>query len=381
MQWNWQQREWPRFAWDQEKLVRAERIFLEETGASSGASIYLTPQDKENLTVDLMTGTAVDTAKIEGETLNRDSVQSSIRRSLGLAADRKKSRPAEAGIAAMTVDNFTNYSAPLRNTTLCAWHGMIMAGRTDMETIGKYRTHPEPMQIVSGTGRKKRVHFEAPPSDTVAKEMKKYIAWFNRTIPANGKSALPVLVKAGIAHIWFESIHPFEDGNGRIGRALAEKAIMQHLTNPLATTLSTTLEKRRKEYYQALEKASTTLEITDWLLWFSAAAIEATRHCFSIIRFLIAKTKMLDALKNRINPRQEKALLRLFSAGPDGFVGGLSAGNYSALTGAAPATATRDLADLVNKNALRKTGEKKASRYWLSLPFKPVAAVSIADIQ
>lgn len=381
MKWNWQNPEWPDFIWDQNKLIRAERIFLEETGMTSGASRHLLVRDKETLMVELMTGDALDTSEIEGETLDRASVQSSIRRGLGLKVDKRRVKPAEAGIAEMMVNNFQTYLHPLEHRNLFSWHGMIVGERLDLDTVGQYRNHKEPMQVVSGVGRKRRVHFVAPPSEKVQSEMGRLIRWFNKTKPHTGKPPLPVLVRAGIVHLWFESIHPFEDGNGRIGRALAEKALMQGLLNPTMTALSTTLLRHRKVYYQALEKASTGLEITDWLLWFSAAAIEAGRHCLAQIEFLIEKTKLLDSLKGQMNPRQEKALLRMFAVGPDGFVGGLSAKNYATITGAASATATRDLADLVSKRALVKAGERKATRYHLAMQVKPVAKVSVKNIQ
>ncbi len=371
MKWNWQHPDWPHFTWNPEKLVRAEQIFLEESGTASGAAMHLNVKDKEAFTVELMTGNAMDTSKIEGETLDRDSVQSSIRRGLGLEVARKKNRPAEAGIAEMTVNNFRSYADPLHHETLFAWHKMVAGERLDLESVGRYRDHDDAMLIVSGLGRKRRVHFEAPPSGKVKAEMAAMLRWFGKTFPTKSKTPLPVLVRAGIAHLWFESIHPFEDGNGRIGRAIAEKALMQGLSSPTVTALSTTLLKHRKEYYQALEKASTSLEITEWLLWFSSIAIEAERYCLAQVRFIIDKAKMLDSLRDRINPRQEKALLRLFAAGPDGFLGGLSAGNYAAITGAASATVTRDLADLVTKGVLRKTGERKAARYYLLNPESP----------
>lgn len=378
--WNWQNPDWPNFVWNPEKLARAEQMFLTEAGVASGASLHLAVDDEKNLTVALMTGDAVDTAKIEGETLDRDSVQSSIRRGLGLATDKKRPRPAEAGIAQMTVDNFRTHADPLKHRSLHAWHALIAADRTDLENVGRYRDHPEPMRVVSGAGRKRRVHFEAPPSAMVRGEMTRFVRWFNRTLPSAGKKTLPTLTRAGIAHLWFESVHPYEDGNGRIGRAIAEKAIMQGLASPTVTALSTTLLKRRKEYYQTLEKASAGLEISDWLLWFSAVAIESARHCLSQVEFLIAKAKLFDSLRGRVNPRQEKVLARLFAAGPDGFAGGLSARNYAALTGAAPATITRDLADLVAKDALTRTGEKKATRYQLNIRVKPPTKVAIRDI-
>ncbi|MCC8181249.1 MAG: DUF4172 domain-containing protein, partial [Planctomycetes bacterium] len=230
MKWNWQQPEWPNFYWDQERLAQSEQTFLQETGAVSGAVMHLSGLDRSTFTVELMTGDAVDTAQLEGEVLDRGSVQSSIQRQLGLHRDRRLIPPAEAGIAEMMVSNFQPFQKPLTGKSLGAWHRRILQGRVDVETLGCYRRHAEPMQIVSGLGRKRRVHFEAPPTARIGKEMALFLKWFNRTAPTEAVgSPLPVLVRAGIAHLWFESIHPFEDGNGRIGRAIAEKALMQGL--------------------------------------------------------------------------------------------------------------------------------------------------------
>jgi Fic family protein len=149
--------------------------------------------------------------------------------------------------------------------------------------------------------------------------------------------------------------------------ALAEKALTQCFGQPALLSLATTILKHQKSYYQALEKANRQNEITDWLVWFAGIALEAQRHCLEMVEFILAKTKMFDRLRGRINERQQKALLRIFREGPDGFEGGLSAGNYSTITGASPATTTRDLADLVEKGALTRTGEHRHARYALKL--------------
>ena len=162
--------------------------------------------------------------------------------------------------------------------------------------------------------------------------------------------------------------HPFEDGNGRIGRAISEKALAQGLLTPSFTCIAGTLLKRRKNYYQALEKASHTLEITRWLIWFAKIAIEAQQRCLEQVKFVLQKTKLLTRISSQLNTRQEKVILRLFSAGPEGFVGGLSASNYMKITGTTSATTTRDLAELVEIGVLTKTGERKSTRYHLILP-------------
>lgn len=378
MCWNWQYPDWPNFTWDERRLARAEVIFAEQAGIVIGAATHLDEAAREALMIEIMRDEACDSSEIEGETLDRDSVQSSIRRQLGLAADRRAG-PLEAGMAEMMVDLYRNLAAPVTEQTLFAWHRMVMNGRRDVADIGGYRRHEEPMQIVSGPDYRRHVHFEAPPSARVPSEMEKLLSWLTKTAPG-GPAPLPPLTRAGIAHLWFESIHPFEDCNGPIGRAMVERALAQGLSRPVLTGVASAFLKRRKEYYQALEDASRTLDATEWLLWFAAAVIEAGRRNEAHIAFILYKAKLLAALQGRLNARQEKALLRLFDAGAEGFIGGLSAGNYQTITGATPATATRDLADLVDMGALTRTGERKATRYHLALPLRPVDKVRIEEI-
>jgi Fic family protein len=196
-----------------------------------------------------------------------------------------------------------------------------------------------------------------------------FVEWFNNTSPS-ASLALPTLVRAGLAHLYFESIHPFEDGNGRIGRVLSEKALAQGVGQPTLTALSLIIQRRRKTYYEQLEAANKALEVDAWLDWFASAVLEAQNHTLALIEFLLAKTKLFDRLRGQLNERQEKALVRMMAEGPDGFRGGLSAGKYSALTGASAATAGRDLGQLVDLRALKKTGQLKSTRYWLPFELK-----------
>ena len=366
MAWNWQQEGWPGFTWDPHKLRRAEALFIESAGVLIGASKHLDEPDRNALRIELMGHEAVDTSAIEGEPLNRDSVQSSIQKHLGLAGDHRRVSPAEAGIAEMMVDLYDKAGAPLTEATLFQWHRWITNGRTDLADVGRYRAHVSPMQIVSGPLHAPRVHFEAPPSAGVAGEMERFWAWLARTAPGRPDALAPV-TRAGIAHIWFESIHPFEDGNGRIGRAISEKILAQGLSSPAVTGMATTLLVHRNAYYAELERAHRALEITDWLLWFAARTLEAQQRTLRQVEFILEKARLLARLRGHLNARQEKALLRLFAAGPDGFLGGLSAANYMTITGAPSATATRDLADLVTRDALVRTGALKATRYRLAI--------------
>ncbi len=379
MVWNWRQEDWPRFGWDNRKLLRAETMFAQGAGVVVGASRHLNPAERQGLSIELMSHEAVDTSAIEGETLDRDSVQSSIRKHLGLGGDPRRVKPAEAGIAEMTVDLFEQVASPLTESVLHRWHRLITNGRTDLKDIGRYRTHDDPMQIVSGPIHAPKIHFEAPPSSAVAGEMAAFWSWLDRTDP-KGPTPLAPIARAGLAHIWFESIHPYEDGNGRIGRAISEKILAQGLSMPVVTGMASTLLEHRKAYYTALERAHRDLDITDWLLWFAAKALEAQRRTLRQVDFIVEKSRLLDRVRGKLNGRQEKALLRLFEAGPVGFVGGLSAANYRRITDAPTATATRDLAALVAMGALVRTGAQKSTRYRLNVSEAPTVWVEVADI-
>ncbi len=196
--------------------------------------------------------------------------------------------------------------------------------------------------------------------------MKRFIRWFNQTSPT-GKTPLSALTRAGIAHWYFVTIHPFEDGNGRIARALAEKALSQNLGQPTLIALSHIISSKRKVYYDALERANKSNEITELLVYFAQTIVEAQNHTQQMVEFLIAKTKFFDRLRGKLNPRQEKAINRMFREGPAGFQGGLSAEKYIRITSTSRATATRDLQDLVEKQALIRTGNLKSTRYHLRI--------------
>jgi len=378
MIWNWQRSEWPNFSWNPDLLRKAEEQFLLGGGVFVGTFNHLAVDDKDQLTVETLSIEAMTTSEIEGEILDRASVQSSIRRELGLGTDHRGVKAAEQGIAEMTVDLYRSFDEPLSNDVLFNWQRMLMNGRRDLKNIGGYRSDKGPMQIVSGAIHNPTVHFEAPPSTDVPFEMTRFIDWFNRTAP-DGPLPLPALTRAGIAHFYFECIHPFEDGNGRIGRAIAEKALAQNLGHPPITALAMTILANRKAYYDALVRNNTETEATDWLRWFAATAIEAQRRTTALIEFLLDKTRLLDHLRGQLNVRQEKALLRVLREGPQGFKGGLSAGNYVTITGTSAATATRDLAEMVALGALVRNGERRHTRYRANISLRSVAPVMIDE--
>jgi Fic family protein len=376
MRWNWQQVDWPDFRWEEQVFAKAEAAFLRGTGVLIGSAKHLDENARQQLLVDAMSVEALTTSEIEGEILNRASVQSSIQRQLGFLSDRRKVQPAEQGISELMVDLYQGVDEALTEDQLFSWHRMVVSGRIDLQDVGRYRTSDEPMQVVSGASYSPKVHFEAPPSARVRQEMGKFLEWFNGTAPGTS-SALPALTRGGIAHLYFESIHPFEDGNGRIGRAVAEKALVQGFGQPVIVALARSILAHHADYYRALEKANKTNDVTEWLRWFSAIGLEAQYRTFAQIDFVIHKAKLLDAVKGRINARQEKVLLRMLREGPEGFEGGMSAKKYSAIAETTPATTTRDLAGLVEVGALIRSGEVKHTRYTLNFPASNIPEISI----
>ncbi|MGA3172272.1 MAG: Fic family protein [Chthoniobacteraceae bacterium] len=367
--WNWQQEDWQKFRYDVSKLEAFEAEFLRQSGVFSGAVKHVGDEDRQQLTVELISDEALKTSEIEGEILNRDSLQSSIRRNFGLTSDNRKVPPAEQGIARIMVDLYRHFDAPLTDEILFRWHELLMSGRQDVKDIGRYRRDESPMQVVSGPLHAPKVHFEAPPSHSLPKEMKRFIGWFNHTAP-KGKTPMRVLARAGIAHLYFVCIHPFEDGNGRISRAVAEKAVSQGLGQSTLIALSHTINSKRKAYYDMLERSNKRNEVTEWLVYFAKTVLEAQEYAQRMLDFLIAKTKFFDRFRGQFNERQEKVVARMFREGPNGFTGGLSAENYIRITGTSRATATRDLQDLVDKQALTRTGSLKSTRYHLPIELR-----------
>jgi Fic family protein len=366
MPWNWKRPDWPEFTHDANALDPLEQQFLIGSGELVGAFRHIGPDARDVLKIELIGDEALKTSEIEGEILDRDSVQSSLRQQFGIGTDHRRVPPAERGIAEMMVSLYRSFAEPLTHETMFGWHAMLMSGQRGLRVIGGYRAHADPMQVVSGSLHDPKVHFEAPPSRRMRKEMEAFIAWFNDSAP-KGKHPLPALTRAGIAHLYFVSIHPFEDGNGRIGRAIAEKSLAQNLGQPSLIVLAYTIERARKAYYAALERNNKDSEITDWLVYFAETILQAQRNTIIRVDFHIAKSRLYERLRGQLNDRQGRVVARMFREGIDGFKGGLSADNYIRIAKTSRATATRDLQDLVAKGALTKTGELRHTRYFLDI--------------
>ncbi|RFM30991.1 Fic family protein [Chitinophaga silvisoli] len=357
MKYNWQQAGWPEFSYSTTSEIEYSLYeFAEKTGYVTGMLDSIPVDLQEEVVIQTMVAEALKTSAIEGEFLSRQDVISSIRHKLGLPTPQhslKDLRAAGAGELMVAVRN--TYQQKLTKETLFEWHCLLMQGSSHIN-IGAWRKGTAPMQVISGSFGKETVHFEAPPSAIVSKEMTQFIRWFNDTAPGQKKAIRNPAIRSAIAHLYFESIHPFEDGNGRIGRAIAEKALSQTIGRPVLLSISRTIEANKNAYYQHLKSAQKGNEITEWINYFVDTILKAQLEAKQLVVFTLKKTKFMDVLRDKMNERQTKAILKMLDAGPEGFEGGMTAKKYMSITKASKATATRDLQDLVEIGALMYTG-------------------------
>ena len=346
-----------------EALEPLEQQFLLQSGEFIGAYKHIGADDQETLKIELISDEAVKTSEIEGEILNRDSVQSSLRHQFGLGAEAPGVKPAERGIVEDDGRPVSQLRRPLTDKTMFDWHTMLLSGTRRSRSSAaiartRMRCRSSPVPFTSARSiSKRRPRRVCPRNEALHRVVQRHRA--GRHEPAAGADA------RRLAHLYFVCIHPFEDGNGRIGRALAEKSLAQNLGQPSLIALAYTIERKRKDYYAALERNNKDLEITDWLKYFANTVLEAQDNTIKRVDFYVAKAKFYEKLRGQLNERQEKVIARMFREGIDGFKGGLSAENYITISKTSRATATRDLQDLVEKGALTKTGELRHTRYRL----------------
>ncbi len=375
----WQLKGWPKFTaispavdtallqarkWQGEVIGRAAAVGLAQTGS---------------VLHEVMTQEVIATAAIEGEKLDPASVRSSILRQLGRSNHQLSTTDAAPrsrhvdGLVDVIQDATLGFKQLLTEDRLLRWQSALFPGGTSgirRIAVGRYRDHSDLMQIVSGQPGKEVIHYTAPPSAQVPFEMQAFLAWFAETTPSAPEHPLDGITRAAIAHLWFESIHPFEDGNGRIGRAIMDMALAQDLGEASRLySLSSQLMQHRKGYYDALHQAQHgSLDVSAWVLWFTqqfSLACQAT--CALIDRALEKSTFWQIHSLTPLNERQRKVIQRLLDDGDGGFLGGLNADKYMKMTGTSKATATRDLADLVKNGLLRNTGQGKAVRYYVAV--------------
>lgn len=364
----WEQPNWPHFTWDEDVVSPFLSDFLLGAEWQSGALSFVGGDDLVNVSLDWLADEMIETSAIEGEALRRDSVRDSLLHYFGFGASQHGRTGAEQGMAELAVDLYETFDQPLTHDMLFHWHLMVVRHDPAIREIASYRSGPESVRIVTLRHEypdQGSLNHLCPPGTRVGPEMDRFVDWFNRSL--EGATPSDALATAGIAHLYFECIHPFEDGNGRVGRAIAEKALAKCLGRPSLIPLSRTINKNRSNYYRALESCKASLNANTWQQWFSRTTVEALAQGRRRLVRYGEQARLFSRIDSALNIRQRKALMRMFCEEPEGFKGGMSAGNYQTITGAASATATRDLGTLVDLGALRRTGKGKGTRYWLNL--------------
>ena len=366
--WIWEDKDWPHYICDAELFADRIETFFRKADRLTGRVESLPESYQEDAIIDLMLSEAIKTSLIEGETLNRDSIRSSLKVYAGFAPSSERSSDLKAdGIAALMVDVRQKWNQPLSEELLCEWQFSVMQDEPyHLGMSGHYRV--EEMEIVSGQYGHSVVHYGALPAAKVPEEMARFIEWYNATSPITGDESLPGPIRAGIAHVWFENIHPFDDGNGRVGRAVTDHALSQALGYPTMACLSTAIENNKKSYYRELEKIGRgSLDITHWMDFFTDSVNQAQDIAKKEVDFVVGKSRFYDRFHNEVNERQARVVARVFSEGIKGFEGGISTKKYSIIAKCSARTASRDLADLLDKGIIvQQSGSGRSTRYELA---------------
>lgn len=364
---NWQLSGWPDFVYGVQEIQPLILAFAQETGEVNGVIQGFSDDLLQETLLQFMLSEAVKTSEIEGEHISREDVISSIRNNLGLNETPIAVKDKRAGgVAQLMLEVRKTFNQELSLEMLQTWHSILMNGARNVNP-GEWRKGVEPMQIVSGAYGREIIHYEAPPSAEISREMDQFVQWYNQAVfPLKGEVAEAV-IKSAIAHLYFESIHPFEDGNGRIGRAIAEKALSQSIGRPVILSLSTIIERNKAAYYAALKKAQRTLEVTAWINYFASVILEAQRDARVMVQFTLKKARFFDTYKHRLNERQLKVINKILKKGDEGFEGGMTAAKYMSISKTSKATATRDLQQLQEMGVLLQEGAGRSVRYQLNL--------------
>jgi len=369
-QYIWQLPEWPQFTWRDEAILAALGSARAGQGRLLGAARLLDNGLSIQAQAQILTEDGLNTSAIEGEKLNPGAVRSSVARHLGLPTAGLPAPPrAVDGLIEVLLDATARHAKPLTLKRLLSWHAALFPrGRSGLLKVraGKLRGEA-PMRVVSGGVGRERVHFEAPPCKVLEAELRRFLDWFRQPPAASGQPGLDGLIRAGLAHLWFVTVHPFEDGNGRLARAITDMALSQDEDRPQRLfSLSAQIMRDREAYYDILESTQKgALDVTAWLVWFLQRVALACELAESTISRVLAKARFwLVHQGTPLNERQRKVLNRLLDAG-DGFEGGMNTRKYASLTGASRATAYRELADLVAKGCLAASGAGRSVVYRL----------------
>lgn len=363
---NWQLHNWPDFSYSVADLQEIAITFAKESGLVNGLVLGLNEELKQEAIVEILIAEAIKTSEIEGEFMSREDVMSSIKNNLGLHEHVTVSDKNAIGIAKLMTEVNNHIDQSLNIELIQYWHKILMQHQPKINA-GFWRTGEEPMQVVSGAYGREEVHYEAPPSKQVPAEMEQFIKWYQEADLLVDDVVSKALVKTAISHLYFETVHPFEDGNGRIGRALAEFTLSQCLGSPVILSLSKTIEKDKKMYYSQLKNAQRTLNITAWINYFSRVILDAQTDAKELVQFTLMKAKFFDKYKSLLNERQLKVVNRIFESGPSGFTGGMTAKKYMAIAKTSKATATRDLQELHEMGVFDQEGAGRSVRYQIKL--------------
>lgn len=364
--WAWEHPNWPNFHLDEGRFPAGPEIeFKLAAGRLFGNTEAMREDDRLDCTVALMLSEAIATSAIEGEKLDRDSVRSALLQHFGGEAPETKT-PADkraAGAAALIVEAREKWNRPLTKEVLAGWKAMAVPEHPS--TIARPREYRKSgVVIASGRAGRRQVHYRAPPAARVEAEMERFLDWYN-----NDRGGMEGIVRASVAHLWFERIHPFDDGNGRVGRAVADHALSQSLGRPTLACLSTAIAERRKEYYAAFGKfdGAEGLDVGDFVDYFTGACVRAQEIAAAEVAFVLEKSRFLDKHRSRMNDRQGKAVERMFREGRGGFKGGMTASKYRAITKCSSSTSARDLARLCALGVFTPSGEGRSRRYALTV--------------
>ncbi len=366
--WIWQQADWPHFRWRDSEILPRLRQVQRRQGILIGSHSRLGNPDQ---TLDTLLANIIASSAIEGERLNAQSVRSSLARRLG--SPQTQSYPVSErseGLAAMMLDAIDNHEQPLTIERLYQWHRWLFPANewsVQPVNVGQLRGD-EPMQVVSGRVDRPTVHFEAPPRATLDDQLAEFIPWFNQT---RHDPTMDPLLRAAIIHFWFVTLHPVDDGNGRLTRALTDLALSQADSHSIRLyAMSVAILELRGDYYRALESAQRgSLDITSWICWFLDTLDYSIELALQVIdRSLAKKHFWLQHCHDGLSPEQTKVINRLLDGGQQGFENGINASQYQKVTGVSKATATRHLAELVERGCIEKLpGGGRNTRYQICL--------------
>lgn len=350
----WQRPDWPAFRWDMEELTAPMFELVHLHGQLVGRMAMLGLGDKSNAHLQALTDELTNSSDMEGVVLNAASVRSSIARRLGMDTDGSLSEDHYVeGLVDVMLDAVYGSDKPLSADRLFGWHcALFPNGRSGMYsiTVGGWRVGDEAMRVVSGSFGHEKIHYEAPPSSSVPAEMARFLQWCSDSVQ-------PPFIKAAVAHLWFVTIHPFDDGNGRLSRTLADMFLSEVDSRGRTRyySMSAEINRNKKSYYDVLERTQKgDLDITEWLLWFFECLKKAIVRALDTVSRTLAKTAYWNRFSaTAVNERQRKVINKLW----DGFDGKLTSSKWAKICGCSQDTALRDINDLLSKGMLRDSGE------------------------